>query len=290
MANANKEHLNIKVDFLTCLYIALKNGWPLMGTAVVAFVLIFFLGTNCRLWKLPLDASDWPTSIVTTAPEGKALTLNESEKKVEGLPHSKKKPLDVDGLHRILAATTFLLVLFNTYLYLRDSRDDPLEKHNRRLKSAWNLTFFFEILTIIWVIKIVLGGRVAKFDDEIAAFLMFAVFTYVDWVTYRIVGPKQHKTPSDLKLQEEYRFALGQTLFVDVPVVVGILISISLAIYLDHQFSEAEHYIVGVFSGATVMHLASSQVIFFLLAFKKDYSLAKGSSMALPDCTAANPA
>ena len=101
------------------------------------------------------------------------------------------------------------------------------------------------------------------------------MFFYVDTLNRKIFRAKEAAKPDDLALRVESYFASGQALFVDLPVVAGMVVIIILASYIDWRFSESRPYLAGFCSGATVMHLAASQLIFAILAFKRSYSLAK---------------
>lgn len=271
----------IPVGSATCAKLLLLNGWPLLLTALVGLTLILSLGHNPQLFgvSLPLDAAKWPVAPPVIRAHAPSQTPGDAK---PDLPSTLSKPLDGGMIHSILVLTTYLLIVFNTVLYLKENEGAPRKKGkgNRRLKVAWWITLAFEIVTVLLLYQAYQDLRHGVKDDAIfsagAALVIFIAFIVVDIMNYTTLRDEHIIKATDVRVGEEKTFALNQALLVDLPVVIGILASLSLAFCFTGRLSETEeYYLVGFFSGAAVMHLAISQVIFIILAFKKEYALAK---------------
>ena len=270
------EHGKSKVGRRECFKIVVKTAGPLCLTAIIGAVLILSLTTSCRfLGIIPCDAMEWP------AFSGSATNANQhtggSSGKVTASPGTATSQtiLDVEALHCVLALTTCLLIFLNTWLYVVENDDNPVGERTPSLQNARRIVAGCEAVTIIWMIKLIFGWNWGSLADEILALGIFSVFLCVDMLNRKIFRAKEATDPSDLALRIEATFASGQAAFVDLPVVVGMMITIILAVYVDWKFSGSRHYLAGFFSGATVMHLAASQMIFAVLAFNRKYSLTK---------------
>jgi len=266
MKGAVSGGVSVSISFSTYVKLALKNGWPLLATIFIACLLIGNLNTEST-WA---DASCWQSCLSSGVSEPPLSELANDQVSLQYI----RKPLNEKPLYVILTITTAILIILNTALYLWEAE----KKKSIQLAVAWILTFVSEIFTTLWVMKLFNGWDWGKFADEVVPLLIFIVFVFVDFINYREASIKRNlhdsyscnekgKNKEDEAIEQ---FALNQVLFVDIPVVIGVAFAIVLAVYLDRTFTELEHYLHAFFSGAIVMHLVVSQIIYFIIAFKKD--------------------
>jgi len=265
-----KKHLSVWKK----LWIFIKNGLPLIGTVSIAIVLFSALGTGRRLGRVSLDALKWPgfsstTTIPTKSPDARPADIDKAE-------IISKPILEGEAVHHILLVTTFAFIGFNTLIFLIENLNAfACVSKKRLLYLAWFLTLCCEIVTVLWIPKVYEGWDadwICPFPDQVVAFLMFSVFAIVDCLNSRayeknaetaLNGNKEH----DKKLSQ---WAKNQALLVDLPVIIGIGVSTFMAVHLTQHFEKSPAYLSGFFSGATVMHLAASQIIYTILAIKAD--------------------
>ncbi len=284
MSNAKSQRPDNVVHPGQVLWIVLNNVWTFLVTVGIAYLLISYLGTG----KLAIDASKWPA--FSGASTNQTTTLDSYGGKGDPeTPTDLRETLHGEEIRGILLLVTYLFIFLNTAIFLRENRKTAREKDDWHSTLAWYVAFSCELLAFSWLFKIVhgwglkwtreylpnrIGEWVVTFPDELIALFIFLLFTCVDCLNWRAYAARPAKTPNDQE-SEESQFALNQALFVDMPVVVGILISVFLADHLIRRFHGSDIYVSGFFSGATVMHLAASQMIYSILACRKNFSIAR---------------
>lgn len=256
------------------LHIWLRNGWPLLLTFFIAIVLVSQLNTGRQLSALNtifyLDACLWP-SVSCTGSDKKQPSTQQREQHTSDLTQN---PINGKALHAILEMTTALFIFLNTVMYLCDSIRE--ERKGFHLISAFLITLLCEGITLCWVLSLYfLGFNWVKTLGEALPLFIFIAFTYVDYTSYKKEAAnckKINKSKHAIHHHALKEFALDQMLLVDIPVIVGIGAALWLESYLVKEFSESDHYFEAFFTGAIVMHLAISQIIYFMLSLKKEYA------------------
>jgi hypothetical protein len=284
----------VTVDARKRFAIVRKVGGPLIATAMVASALILSLNTDVT----GLDASTWPAFANSShnavpppfgviplqqpiemspspSPTALSVTNNADQRRQAETQSTRRQPINPLVIHCVLAVTTCLLILLNTWLYLVENDDNPVTCKSKALRNARRLVALCMLAMVSWVFKLILGWNWGSFADAIIPLFVFSVFLVVDFVNYRVFRDQAAVNPSISSLEVESTFASSQAALVDLPVVAGIFVSVVLALYLGWRFSGSEHYFAGFFSGSTVMHLAASQIIYVVLAFKRGLDLAK---------------
>lgn len=248
-----------------------NNGWPLLFTFFIAGTLIHNLNLKTKWLGVPIDAALWPANSDAKY-DAKPLWIVTQENKHDAQQQNEEsnhiaETIKAKSLHSVLATTTALFIFLNTLRYLWEARKT---RATGWTDFAWLLTVVCEVITLLWIIRLVHEWQpYSKFENEWIPFFIFIAFIIVDIICF-------FKTSIDEKAMKS--FALYQVLLVDIPVILGIGISLTLAHTLHGQVIDSEHYFEAFFSGATVMHLAASQLIYAILSFIKDRELLLTSS------------
>jgi hypothetical protein len=244
------------------------NIAPLLITGFTAWVLLSSLGTDRHFGRIPLNAFQWPG--YASMADKETNSVASSAEKLDSETLSPSKPtLQSKVIHGILVFTTYMFVACNTLIFLIENLIAFSRVKHKLLYLAWALTFFVWLPTVFWLPKVYYhwdAQWIATYPDEVVALWIFVIFLIVDWINYRVYasGGRLHDAIDS-------RFAISQAAFVDFPVIAGIGISILLAKNFSQYFGNSEEqYIFGFFSGAAVMHLATSQIIYTILAIRRD--------------------
>jgi hypothetical protein len=194
---------------------------------------------------------------------------------------------DVPGqcIYQTLLLAVVSLVFVNTLIYGEDSFDQAeVGAGHSRVVHRFSLACV--VVALIWGSDIIWGNLgLSNHSHEYIALIVFVVFVFMDWSLYNNgrsqlallkppVDDVQGRKRAELALKAE-NFLL-QLLFVDLPVVLGIGVTlILLNVFLDGSPAlgvrgdrSAEAYLRGLATGAVVMHMAASQAIFFFIYTK----------------------
>lgn len=238
-----------------------------MVTCLVAWLFLSNLDTHKRLGPFSLNACQWPGFANLVGEETNLLASAPGASNAELISSSKPR-LQSKVIHGILVLTTYVFVACNTLVFLLENLIAFSRVKHWLLYVAWGLTFWVWLVVVFWIPKVYYhwdAQWIGEFPDEEVAFGIFMVFFIVDVINWRVYarGDAKHDAIDS-------RFALRQAAFVDFPVIAGVSISIVLASHLNQHFKGSDQYLFGFFSGATVMHLATSQIIYTILAVRRD--------------------
>lgn len=210
-------------------------------------------------------------------------------------------------LFHVLLFSTALLVAINSYLYLAlvqtaSEHADSLGNNGRGFRRlAFWLGLVATLGSTAWVFDIIFAflPRVTH-EHEIAGLVIFAVFLFIDLVLFvsfrrqssvevrndsmdiniRPDGIVVHsdKDKAELVILKKRSLAVkraanyhsGQAFYIDLPVVVGMLAVLFLSTAIVNRWHAGDLSLeLGLSCGATVMHIAMSQFIFFIVSARE---------------------
>jgi|GEM_PF-4657198 len=239
-----------------------------------------------------------------------------------------KSPFSMDAVMYISLLATIILILLGTAEYLWEIRE--ASRSDKYAKGAFFITFFSVLLTCFWAAVIILsnnanlwflaGRGTPHHGIEIMSLIIFFMFAIIDlffWVSLKRefknakdrlmrVAKSANEDEETFKTRKEHlvlqhkdadskqMFSLESLLFIDLPVVIGVIIVLLLSDHLinepglqtltdygrqyfgsDFNVKEEEKvfeaFIHGFSTGAVVMHLAFSQLIFGFLKSRNLY-------------------
>ena len=259
------------------LQIFWKSAW--MPLIAATFAVAILTGLDSDGWRNPANWWAFADEIHATANVDTAHADNGNN--VQATP-ATKRPIVAHHIHAALAATTALLIFLNTAVYLYEARSEGKKSAARkRLTIAFISTLFCEVITLLWLGKLVLvpANKFPKLIDEYIPLAIFSVFILVDFLTWSAHCAERkllevEKIPITLKENAiNIEFAKYQLLLVDLPVVTGIISALVLGAEFEARFSNIATYLEAFFTGAVVMHLAASQIIFFILSIQRGIQL-----------------
>jgi hypothetical protein len=188
----------------------------------------------------------------------------------------------------------FGLVFFNTILYLVDTyrRGTQADKESKKtIRWLWGCWFGGGLLLLVnfGFLFVLVGWDNASrlFVSRSAAITFFSLFAILDFIAYwairqevteiekataKLGSSSEHaeirkKLVCDItKCRRDAEYIFKQALYVDIPVVVGLVFVWLFEAYyltaLDELYAQA------FASGAIIVHIATSQLLFALVSFQ----------------------
>jgi hypothetical protein len=199
----------------------------------------------------------------------------------------------------ILAVSMFLLIFLNTVLYLADTYSRGLRNERGFRKASTWLNYCWHGAVALLVGNTVLLAYMAWVDggcnvmtSQRAGLAFFLIFAVLDFCAYRalklqVVGLEKRadelssaiadedkrtlsETACDLtKCRRDADYVLKQALYVDAPVILGLGF-----VWLFHHYyllKDGTGCAEAFAMGATLMHLATSQLLFLFVSFDDAY-------------------
>lgn len=218
---------------------------------VIAFMVALLYCTNNFLDN-PLNARKWPTL---------------------------KDDNSGQYVYQILLLSVVALIALNTVAYAFDNIEQARAGRVKKSGGAYLVMFLVIICifaTMFWGFELIWGVMgLSGHMHEVIAMVIFAVFAIIDYSLYRdahalaLMG-EQSGQPADPESKLRAQNFLFQLIFVDLPVVLGIIAVLLLLVLIENSpalgsDSGARAYLRGFATGAVVMHMAASQTIFLLI-------------------------
>jgi hypothetical protein len=242
---------------------------PPICLLVVGFALFSYLGSGHHV----LDAFCWPSveRAIREAGAGHADKLCRVNTNVNST-------LGKYAIYYVLLAPVVVMVFMNTILYANEvvkAADTSIPTTSGGITKSARFRRICQLGLLLaasvngtWMVFVPLIPAGGHFH-ELMAFALFTMFLGLDLLMYRSYLLEAQHCASDEHSRERFLkqadYFKKQCAYVDLPVVIGLLVVGLFVVGVGHFFQIEEQFFMAFVSGATLMHLVTSQIIFLII-------------------------